>query len=216
MAELVPVLRDVCRPARQRSLPASPLLRLPPTPAAAFASAGLPSSRAELPERAMSLCPVPSGASQNDFGRSRTRLRALRVAFGEVPSEAKLLRCISAQPAFLSACRFLCRTDSFHSVSSAELCLAHHHHFPFFASFAFFAAKTHWNWSLALATLSHWQHFHAHALIARPGARGDGRNTSQSPNRSKAQSMASAAWASALKMNFTPHARSRSRKAADG
>ena len=105
----------------------------------------------------MSLCPVPSGTPQNDFGasvlvsatmtrlttgdlsvgnfeaykrdftfvwliplsswasarRSRTRLRALRVAFGEVPSEAKLLRCISAQPAFLSACRFLCRTDSF-------------------------------------------------------------------------------------------------------
>ena len=167
-------------PFAPRSLPASPLLRLPPTPAAAFASAGLPSSRAELSERAMSLCPVPSGASQNDFGasvlasaimthlatgdlsvgnfeayirdftfvwliplwgwasarRSRTRLRALRVAFGEVPSEAKLLRCISAQTAFLSACRFLCRTDSFHSVSSAELCLAHHafclscHHAP--------------------------------------------------------------------------------------
>ena len=137
----------------------------------ACAGTGLPSSRAELSERAMSLlCPVPSGASQNDFGasvlasaimthlatgdlsvgnfeayirdftfvwliplsswasarRSRTRLRALRVAFGEVPSEAKLLRCISAQPAFLSACRFLCRTDSFHSASSAELRLAHH------------------------------------------------------------------------------------------
>ena len=57
-------------PFAPRSLPASPLLRLPPTPAAAFASAGLPSSRAELSERAMSLCPVPSGASQNDFGAS--------------------------------------------------------------------------------------------------------------------------------------------------
>ena len=57
-------------PFAPRSLPASSLLRFPPTPAVAFASAGLPSSRAELSERAMSLCPVPSGASQNDFGAS--------------------------------------------------------------------------------------------------------------------------------------------------
>ncbi len=49
----------------------------------------------------------------------RLRRGSLRKAFA-------FLRCISAQPAFLSACRFLCRTDSFHSVSSAELCLAHH------------------------------------------------------------------------------------------
>ena len=103
----------------------------------ACAGTGLPSSRAELSERAMSLCPVPSGASQNDFGasvlasaimthlatgdlsvgnfeayirdftfvwliplwgwasarRSRTRLRALRVAFGEVPSERRSPFC---------------------------------------------------------------------------------------------------------------------------
>ena len=43
---------------------------LPPTSAPAFAAADLPSSRAELSERAMSLCPVPSGAPQNDFGAS--------------------------------------------------------------------------------------------------------------------------------------------------
>ena len=48
------------------------------------------------------------------------------------------LRCISAQPTFLSACRFLGRTDSFHSVSSAELCLAHHR---FFLSKSFHAAS---------------------------------------------------------------------------
>ena len=48
----------------------------------------------------------------------RLRRGSLRKAFA-------FLRCISAQPAFLSACRFLCRTDSFH-FSSAELCLAHH------------------------------------------------------------------------------------------
>ena len=36
----------------------------------ACAGTGLPSSRAELSERAMSLCPVPPGASQNDFGAS--------------------------------------------------------------------------------------------------------------------------------------------------
>ena len=142
----------------------------------ACAGTGLPSSRAELSERAMSLYPVPSGTAQNESAasvlvsatmtrlttgdlsvrsfeayirdftfvwliplsgwasarRPRTRLRALRVAFGEVPSEAKLLRCISAQPTFLPACRFLCRTDSFHSVSSAELRLAHHIHSPCF------------------------------------------------------------------------------------
>ena len=41
-------------------------------------------------------------------------------------------------------------------------------------------------------------------------------NVSQSPKRSKAQSMASAACASALRMNITPRARSRSRNAAEG
>ena len=57
-------------PFAPRSLPASTLLRFPPTSAPAFAAADLPSSRAELSERAMSLCPVPSGAPQNDFGAS--------------------------------------------------------------------------------------------------------------------------------------------------
>ena len=36
---------------------------------------------------------------------------------------------VNSVSAFLTlpfSCRFLCRTDSFHSVSSAELCLAHH------------------------------------------------------------------------------------------
>ena len=124
-------------PFAPRSLPASPLLRLPPTPAVGFPSAGLPSSRAELPERAMSLCPVPPGTAQNESAasvlvsatmtrlttgdlsvrsfeayirdftfvwliplsswasarRSRTRLRALRVAFGEVPSERRSPFC---------------------------------------------------------------------------------------------------------------------------
>ena len=57
-------------PFAPRSLPASTLLRFHPTSAPAFAAADLPSSRAELSERAMSLCPVPPGASQNDFGAS--------------------------------------------------------------------------------------------------------------------------------------------------
>ena len=103
----------------------------------ACAGTGLPSSRAELSERAMSLCPVPPGAAQNESAasvlvsatmtrlttgdlsvrsfeayirdftfvwliplsswasarRSRTRLRALRVAFGEVPSERRSPFC---------------------------------------------------------------------------------------------------------------------------
>ena len=46
------------------------------------------------------------------------RRGSLRKAF-------TFLRCISAQPAFLSACRFLCRADSFHSASSAEFCSAY-------------------------------------------------------------------------------------------
>ena len=41
-------------------------------------------------------------------------------------SWASARRSPSAQPTFLTACRFRCRTASFHSVSSAELCLAHH------------------------------------------------------------------------------------------
>ena len=49
----------------------------------------------------------------------RLRRGSLRKAFD-------FLRCISAQLTFLSACRFRCRTDSFHSVSSAELRMAHH------------------------------------------------------------------------------------------
>lgn len=57
-------------PFAPRPLPASTLLRFHPTSAPAFAAADLPSSRAELSERAMSLCPVPPGASQNDFGAS--------------------------------------------------------------------------------------------------------------------------------------------------
>ncbi len=103
----------------------------------ACAGTGLPSSRAELSERAMSLCPVPPGAAQNESAasvlvsatmtrlttgdlsvrsfeayirdftfvwliplsswastrRSRTRLRALRVAFGEVPFERRSPFC---------------------------------------------------------------------------------------------------------------------------
>ena len=115
--------------------------------------ADLPSSRAELSERAMSLCPVPPGASQNDFGASvlvsatMTRLTTgdLSVRSFEayirdftfvwlipLSSWASARRSPSAQPTFLSACRFLCRTDSFHSVSSAELCLAHHVVLSFF------------------------------------------------------------------------------------
>ncbi len=133
-------------PFAPRSLPASTLLRFHPTSAPAFAAADLPSSRAELSERAMSLCPVPPGASQNDFGASvlvsatMTRLTTgdLSVRSFEayirdftfvwlipLSSWASARRSPSAQPTFLSACRFLCRTDSFHSVSSAELCLAH-------------------------------------------------------------------------------------------
>ena len=57
-------------PFAPRSLPASSLLRLHPTPAPCLRRTGLPSSRAELSERAMSLYPVPPGASQNDFGAS--------------------------------------------------------------------------------------------------------------------------------------------------
>ena len=72
-------------PLAPRSLPASSLLRFPPTPAVAFASAGLPSSRAELSERAMSLCPVPSGASQNDFGASVSASAIMtRLATGDL------------------------------------------------------------------------------------------------------------------------------------
>ena len=72
-------------PFAPRSLPASSLLRFPPTPAPAFAAAGLPSSRAELSERAMSLCPVPSGASQNDFGASVSASAIMtRLATGDL------------------------------------------------------------------------------------------------------------------------------------
>ena len=138
-------------PFAPRSLPASTLLRFHPTSAPAFAAADLPCSRAELSERAMSLCPVPPGASQNDFGASvlvsatMTRLTTgdLSVRSFEayirdftfvwlipLSSWASARRSPSAQPTFLSACRFLCRTDSFHSVSSAELRLAHHGHLP--------------------------------------------------------------------------------------
>ena len=140
-------------PFAPRPLPASTLLRFHPTSAPAFAAADLPSSRAELSERAMSLCPVPPGASQNDFGASvlvsatMTRLTTgdLSVRSFEayirdftfvwlipLSSWASARRSPSAQPTFLSACRFLCRTDSFHSVSSAELRLAHHAQFLVF------------------------------------------------------------------------------------
>ena len=61
---------SVSRPFAPRSLPASPLLRSRPTPAVGFPSAGLPSSCAELSERAMSLYPDPSGAPRNGFGAS--------------------------------------------------------------------------------------------------------------------------------------------------
>ena len=112
----------------------------------ACAGTGLPSSRAELSERAMSLCPVPPGAAQNESAASvlvsatMTRLTTgdLSVRSFEayirdftfvwlipLSSWASARRSPSAQPTFLSACRFLCRTDSLHSVSSAELCLAH-------------------------------------------------------------------------------------------
>ena len=49
------------------------------------------------------------GNGHYQLARPSGRLRrgSLRKAFA-------FLRCISAQPAFLSACRFLCRTDSFH------------------------------------------------------------------------------------------------------
>ena len=115
----------------------------------ACAGTGLPSSRAELSERAMSLYPVPSGAAQNESAASvlvsatMTRLTTgdLSVRSFEayirdftfvwlipLSSWASARRSPFAQPTFLSACRFLCRTDSLahHSVSSAELCLAHH------------------------------------------------------------------------------------------
>ena len=122
----------------------------------ACAGTGLPSSRAELSERAMSLCPVPPDTAQNDFAASvlvsatMTRLTTgdLSVRSFEayirdftfvwlIPSSgwASALRSPSAQPTFLTACRFLCRTDSFHSVCSAELCLAHHSVVPFLKSF---------------------------------------------------------------------------------
>ena len=95
----------------------------------------------------MSLCPVPPGAAQNESAASvlvsatMTRLTTgdLSVRSFEayirdftfvwlipLSSWASARRSPSAQPTFLSACRFLCRTESFHSVSSAELCLAHH------------------------------------------------------------------------------------------
>ena len=129
-------------------------LRTPPTPAVGFPSAGLPSSCAELSERAMSLSPVPSGVPRNGFGasvsasaimtrlatgclsvgsieayirdftfvwlirssgwasalRSRTRLRALRVAFGEVPSERRSPFCGASphsQPSYQRAILFV-------------------------------------------------------------------------------------------------------------
>jgi len=122
----------------------------------ACAGTGLPSSRAELSERAMSLCPVPPGAAQNESAASvlvsatMTRLTTgdLSVRSFEayirdftfvwlipLSSWASARRSSSAQPTFLSACRFLCRTDSFHSVSSAELRLAHHVDFPLDAKY---------------------------------------------------------------------------------
>ena len=106
--------------------------------------------------------PTRGGRGRTSARRSRTRLRALRVAFGEVPSERRSPfggASPRSQPSYRHVVFFAVQIPlAHHSVSSAELCLAHHHHFPFFASFAFFAAKTHWNWSLALATLPHWQH----------------------------------------------------------
>ena len=120
----------------------------------ACAGTGLPSSRAELSERAMSLCPVPSGAAQNDSAASMSASAIMtHLATGDLSvrsfeayirdftfvwliplsSWASARRSPSAQPTFLTACRFRCRTVSFHSVSSAELCLAHHVHFPFTA-----------------------------------------------------------------------------------
>ena len=70
-------------PFAPRSLPASPLLRTRPTPAVGFPSAGLPSSCAELSERAMSLYPDPSGAPRNGFGASAWASAVMiRVAIG--------------------------------------------------------------------------------------------------------------------------------------
>lgn len=149
-------------PFAPRPLPASTLLRFHPTSAPAFAAADLPSSRAELSKRAMSLCPVPPGASQNDFGASVLVSAAMtRLTTGDLSvrsfeayirdftfvwliplsSWASARRSPSAQPTFLSACRFLCRTDSFHSVSSAELRLAHHGLIPFVEQKLIFSAS---------------------------------------------------------------------------
>ena len=84
-------------PFAPRSLPASPLLRLPPTPAAAFASAGLPSSRAELSAPSDSCCRFRVGRSPKfpcrtfgtrhvpmprPAGRGAKRIRRVRVGFG--------------------------------------------------------------------------------------------------------------------------------------
>ena len=113
----------------------------------ACAGTGLPSSRTELSERAMSLCPVPPGTAQNESAASvLVSATMARLTTGDLSvrsfeayirdftfvwliplsSWASARRSPSAQPTFLSACRFLCRTDSFHSVNSAELRLAHH------------------------------------------------------------------------------------------
>ena len=149
-------------PFAPRPLPASTLLWLPPTPAVGFPSAGLPSSRAELSERAMSLCPVPSGTAQNDSAASMSASAIMtHLATGDLSvrsfeayiqdftfvwliplsSWASARRSPSAQPTFLTACRFRCRTASFHSVSSAELCLAHHYVIPYFWCFRKYPCK---------------------------------------------------------------------------
>ena len=115
-------------PFAPRSLPASPLLRTPPTPAVGFPSAGLPSSCAELSERAMSLYPVPSGVPRNGFGASvlasavMTRLATGCLSVGSIEAYirdftfvwlirssgwASARRSPFAQPAVLSTCHSL-------------------------------------------------------------------------------------------------------------
>ena len=95
----------------------------------------------------MSLCPVPSGAAQNYSAAFMSASAIMtHLATGDLSVRsfeayirdftfvwliplsgwASARRSPSAQPTFLPACRFRCRTVSFHSVSSAELRLAHH------------------------------------------------------------------------------------------
>ena len=72
----------------------------------------------------------------------------------------------------MSSTPFACRLRRHDRRASKRHNHSLHLRFPFFASFAFFlstvahcakvdAAKIYWNWSLALATFPHWQHYNA-------------------------------------------------------